>query len=381
LKILYVTAADLAGGEGASEHVLGITTQMGRMGHEVDLLARNTSEQISAPGVRFQTGDRQGSLLRQLRHLGSAAVRIARETRPDIIYLRTFPLDYFLAVRSLGQLDIPIACEVNTLLASEYLSKGKPIRGWVFSSSERLTLAASAGWLGVTQEILDQVSSRSRSRRPTALALNGFDPADVVPRLGRSEIRKTLGVPEEKDVLLMAGFSKPWHGSDRAIQMMTRLPDAELWLVGGSSLARDYASKLARDLRVDGRVRLWPWVSKEEVVELVSAADVGIGPLALDRKGMREAQPIKGRLYMALGLPILMNYADPAFPSADFVGTVNSLDPGILARRCLSLLKLSGDAGMRAKKFASEKLTWAHAAEATCTFLEMIAGARRAGCG
>ena len=46
----------------------------------------------------------------------------------------------------------------------------------------------------------------------------------------------------------------------------------------------------------------------------MAACDFGIGPLALHRKGMSEATPLKVRDYLMHGLPILIAHDDTDFP-------------------------------------------------------------------
>jgi hypothetical protein len=49
----------------------------------------------------------------------------------------------------------------------------------------------------------------------------------------------------------------------------------------------------------------------------LARADVGIGTLALHRKQLHEASPLKVREYLAVGLPVLYAYEDP---DADVLG-------------------------------------------------------------
>ena len=48
----------------------------------------------------------------------------------------------------------------------------------------------------------------------------------------------------------------------------------------------------------------------DELTEFLGDMDVAISSLALDRNLMLEGSPIKTRLYLALGLPVILGYRD-----------------------------------------------------------------------
>ena len=120
-------------------------------------------------------------------------------------------------------------------------------------------------------------------------------------------------------------------------------------------------------------IRIFPWMDQEDAAELVSAADVGLGSLALDRNGMTEAQPLKVASYLALGIPVLMNHKDPRINTElSFVRYVQSNDPKVLAERLESLLRQPPNAHELARRFASEQLSWRAVALETAEFLESL---------
>jgi hypothetical protein len=62
-------------------------------------------------------------------------------------------------------------------------------------------------------------------------------------------------------------------------------------------------------------MRVHPPLSRKEFEPLLARADAAIGTLALHRKAMQEACPLKVREYLAHGLPVVIAYED-----TDFVG-------------------------------------------------------------
>ena len=53
---------------------------------------------------------------------------------------------------------------------------------------------------------------------------------------------------------------------------------------------------------------------RREYLPLLAEADVAIGSLALHRKSMEEASPLKVAEYLAYGLPTIIGYSDGRFP-------------------------------------------------------------------
>jgi glycosyltransferase involved in cell wall biosynthesis len=74
---------------------------------------------------------------------------------------------------------------------------------------------------------------------------------------------------------------------------------------------------------------------------------------------MAEAQPLKVRFYLALGLPVLLNYRDPKLNgNLPFVNYVPSNEPKALASGVEKLLDLSPDECRRIRAYAVENLSW-----------------------
>jgi hypothetical protein len=66
-------------------------------------------------------------------------------------------------------------------------------------------------------------------------------------------------------------------------------------------------------------VKLYGFLGQERYRALLAEVDVGIAPLALHRKHMDEACPLKTREYLALGLPVVAGYRDPDVRNAEHV--------------------------------------------------------------
>lgn len=111
---------------------------------------------------------------------------------------------------------------------------------------------------------------------------NGFEFAPFeqaiaqAERLGQ-EVRTELGVASERPVLAVFGRIAEWKGQRVAIEALSSLPEAELWLVGEALFAEDqrYRESLEQrvaELGLTSRVRFLG--QRAEVLPIFQAADV-----------------------------------------------------------------------------------------------------------
>ena len=381
MDIAYVTVVDLTSKQGAVDHIIGISQGLAELGNTVHLIAGTSSCEFSPTSTTnlvYHLAPIAGlSPPKAVAKVAQHALNVIKQKVVDVVYLRTFPIDYILFTRHLIQMKVPYVCELNTITDTEYRAKGRALRGIVYRFLEGCTLARSVGWLPVTQEIRMWAERISGTCKPFLIAGNGVEIDAVAVNRSRKEVRRMLGVPDSIPVLVMAGFSRPWHGVDRALAFLAELSESsvELWLIGAQrDTDRKYVEIMASEYGLDRSVRVFPWLSKSDTADLVAATEVGIGPLALDRKQMAEAQPLKVRFYLALGLPVLFNYRDPGINSdLPFVSHISSNEPEALASGVEKLLHLSLDERKKIRAYAVENLSWKAIASETEAFLAHLA--------
>jgi hypothetical protein len=64
----------------------------------------------------------------------------------------------------------------------------------------------------------------------------------------------------------------------------------------------------------------------------LARANIGVGSLALHRKRLNEASPLKVREYLATGLPVINGYTDTDYPDgADFLLTLPNTEDNVEA--------------------------------------------------
>lgn len=247
-------------------------------------------------------------------HLKSAQVyqlieRWLHTIQPDVVLFR-YPLATTHLVRLLKRTTTPIVFEHNTLEVAELKGKRHQHGGmgylyWSERLFARRVLRRAAGIVGVTDEIVDYELRRSASPNlPHGRVSNSFDFSQVAPRVA----------PRAPDItcvlLLLAASPVSWHGVDRVIRGMSQhdgQPNVKL-IVAGEASASDI--ELAERLGVRRNVDFVGNKSGASLDHLFDKAHVGIAPLALHRKGLRQASPLKTREYCARGLPFIYAYDD-----------------------------------------------------------------------
>lgn len=109
-------------------------------------------------------------------------------------------------------------------------------------------------------------------------------------------------------LVFAAGHNTPWQGVDRVLDLAHQLGDVCLALAGQLG----DADKLEEDWTTDGvRVVAFGELSQAGLERIYPLADAGLGPFAIDRKGLKQACPLKVRDYLCHGLPAVINYDDP----------------------------------------------------------------------
>jgi len=96
-----------------------------------------------------------------------------------------------------------------------------------------------------------------------------------------------------------------WHGIDKLVHLARLLESRVDFDVIGAT--RPPSDNIPQNIMWHG------WRSLDEAGDLLARADVGIDGLALYRKNMQEACPLKIRFYVAHGLPIILSCKETAF--------------------------------------------------------------------
>ena len=212
--------------------------------------------------------------------------------RPDLVYMRQSTVSPSTVGLALA---IPTIVELNTLDLAE-LRMRSWARYWYAVATRRLVLRAARGIVVVADEIGRHESVR-RLGRPTVTVPNGIDlqSYDPLPAPANAEPRLVfLGAPR-----------LPWHGLDKIQQMAVRFPSWTFDIIGPGP---DELHGPPPNVHLHGLL------ASDEYLPILAGADVAIGSLALHRKRMEEASPLKVAEYLAYGIPTIIGYSDGRFP-------------------------------------------------------------------
>ncbi len=206
------------------------------------------------------------------------------------------------------------------------------------------------------------------SESKTVVAHNGAETEDFENRPGRDEIRKQLGISEEKPVVCYCGNTYEGRGIENLIDAAAEIKDALFLIVGGRDCDNAPHIRAAEERGIDNFV-VKGFVPHTEVPPYLLASDVLALPYtdAVTIKGGTRAadftSPMKLFEYMAAGKPIVAT----AIPTVleilkdgeDSVVTAPGDRAGFTAaiRRCLDEPVFAEAIGKRAREKA-RKYTW-----------------------
>jgi len=174
-------------------------------------------------------------------------------------------------------------------------------------------LTAVQGMVAVTDEIARYETTRSEVfDKPVFLYPNGIlvpDDQEVADRRGK--------FPE---VLFVSSKFNSWQGLDRLLDCVEQAKDNCVFhLVGRLNQEdSDRASRVSR-IKIHGEL------TEVEIKALTEQCWIGLSALAVDRKGMVEACPLKVREYLGYGLPAYGSHQDVFPEEFDFYknGSIN----------------------------------------------------------
>lgn len=307
LRILYHhrTAAN----DGMRVHIENIVWALRQRGHEV-LVVGPTG--IAAHGDR---GERLEAIADRLRRWLPSfffeilelaynipaywrLARAARAFRPDVLYER-YNL-YLLAGLALRwRWGLPMLLEINSPLAAERKAAGGLSLGYLARVCENALWRGCDVALPVTG-VLAATVRQVRDARPIHVIHNGAEPSEDKGEAEIAAIRRRFGIGPDDVVLGFAGFVRPWHGMDWAIDSLAGLPGNVHLLIVGDGPAVPALSAQAVAGQVAERVHFTGQLPHSEIAAFMATFDVALQPAAV-----AYASPLKLFEYMALGRAIV----------------------------------------------------------------------------
>ncbi|MEN3747613.1 glycosyltransferase [Sphingomonas sp. HF-S3] len=305
LRIAYFTEWDPHDETGVLNKLIGQVGQWNSLGAEARIFSL-AMRQDSQPALDFAShGEVIGRIHRRsleaypfarLGYLNKTlsvgrVVAALRRFRPDVIYYRQHGPWYPGLGRILSV--APTVIEINSDERAE-----RDLWGPAFAALHRATqgriLNAVSGFVAVTDEIASAYRDRGK---PMEIIPNGFwgAAAPLPPTGNAAPAYVFVGSP------LNGGGS--WHGADKIVALAHALPDSSFHIVGLSE--QDFPGD-----DIPPNLILHGYRTGDDLSAILAQSDVGIGTLALYRKGMDEACPLKVRDYLMRGLPVVLGYRE-----------------------------------------------------------------------
>ncbi len=262
-------------------------------GHEVRLFMHTStyepqSDLIPAECFFYAVSGRLKTEFNRIEAAGRMVAAV-RRFEPDIIFLRygiyVFPAHRLMEIA-------PVVEEINTndLAQHEQL-------GMVYNIYNRLTrgifLRRVRGLVAVSHE-LALSPAFAGFHKPTVVIANGIDLDTIEP----------LPAPnnDSPHLFFIATPGYSWHGIDKLVDLARLYPDLTVNVVG--------YDRIPECEPLPGNVRLHGYLKPGAYLDLLGSSDLAVSTLALHRKDMQEASPLKTRECLAYGLPIVVAYAD-----------------------------------------------------------------------
>jgi hypothetical protein len=316
MRIAYVCYWDMARDDGVAQKIETQIAQWRQFGHVAELFALATQTPVAgtapSPGAAPGAGaapvagmgpvvgaeahaahrilslpKRQWSRLRRSTRLAEAVTSY----RPDVVYLR---YDLFsMAIAKLLR-RLPAVIEINSDLGAEL--RGRRVAAFYEQHNLRALSSAATGFVCVTHELAQSLAGLAK---PTIVIGNGID----IDRIARS--MSALPAQSRPQLVWIGSPDQPWNGLDKLVWLATQMSGCDFTLIGVTPAELPQPPP--------GNLRAVGHLERARYDAMLREADVGIATLALHRKGMNEASPLKVREYLAYGLPVIAPYDDTDF--------------------------------------------------------------------
>jgi hypothetical protein len=296
MRVLFI-ADTLESGSGSATKVASMASEWERRGHAVWLASTRTPmpRRASDVAARLRRPPAHRDLPTRIR--GELSFRLlypqlfgraCEHLGIDLIYSRLVaPAPGLQAlIRS-----IPFVLEINGDIAQEIPPSIKRVRRL---RARALQLRNADGVVYVSREL-----SRQRAPKPrrSIVLANPCLPPQTPPQ---------PSARPERPRLVMIGYTRhSWCGMDKVVELARALPEFD-FVVIGAELDSGLPNLFSHGL-----------LPQTEADRLIASCTVGLGPLALHRKGMAEASPLKARNCLALGLPLIQSYEDTDLGESD----------------------------------------------------------------
>ncbi|MEK6247459.1 MAG: glycosyltransferase, partial [Planctomycetales bacterium] len=352
-RIAYVLERDISRDDGVVKKVAAQVGCWQGMGHETGIFALSAGEGVAAELERYSVDVEPWQRWRDWWARFPRLVDRVLQWQPEIVYFRFSSC--FPAVKRLMR-AVPTVLEINTDDVAEYrTTMTRKAYAYHLVSRGRLFRLAH-GLVTMTSELAELYQSHNK---PVVVVPNGIDLSSV----------SLVPAPENQQprLIFLGEGDKPWHGVDKILRLAEMFPDWHFDVIGMAMPNCNRPNVVVTDFK-----------NASDYGSLLAAADVGVGTLALHRKAMEEAAPIKVREYLAAGLPAMIAYRDPDFlQPVPFLLRLPNTVANIETNRDHIRAFMMRAKGMRVPRESIRHLDYSEKEQARVDFFERVLAASR----
>jgi len=290
MKILYLSDQDLDNESGVSQKISMQAKQWLASGHEVSIVSLESLSFFSADKQRLSpakiTTERAGwKIFIHLVYSSWVLKSVLKDCDFDIVYMR-YRLYSPCMKRALK--NRPQIVEINSDDTAEY--KHSSILLSLYNRAFRhLFLSKVDGFVCVSHELEKKFLGY---KKPTIVIANGIECDAFYFEVSQPNLRPAL--------VFIGSPNQSWHGVDNVVKMANTLPEFDFHIIGFHGVNTQ-------------NLFYYGYLCTEDANKLVAKFNIGLSTLALYKKQMKEASPLKTRQYLAQGLPIIYAYEDTDF--------------------------------------------------------------------
>lgn len=308
MKIAYILSHNISTNDGVVKKIVDQVKSWRNFGGvvEVFVITPNTN---NTSILSAHTYDFHGALLSRLK-CNQKLLNDVKAFSPDLIYFRYDQWSRNIEVLSK---TYPLIIEANTngineakLQLKTHFSIKSILRYVATQLLHKRILRISKGIVAVTHEIYQgsgyKATIASHTIIPNSISIDNYVHHNIEPTGNRPSLF-FIGSP-----------GQAWHGVDKIVSISENLPEYDFHIVGieGSDSTNCF---------------YYGYLNQEQYKPLMQKSCVAFGTLALERKGMKEACPLKVREYLANGLPVILGYEDTALlHNPPWVLRINQVD-------------------------------------------------------
>ena len=382
MKILYITLEDLSLHKGSVVHVKEIVKGLTKLGNQVGLIARASSN-FESEADRFYNLE-HGTVL-SLRFLGIKRqpylislfflflYLILHLPTYDVIYARDF---HTVIVALLPRLVLRkrLVFEMNGIANEEEKLKGQSVFRQVFAfcieEAEMLATQCSDRIVSVTPQIANYLIRQFHCRPDKVEVIgNGVNTKNFHPIQDQAvlaEWRRRLGIADKDVVVAFVGNLALWQGVDMliesAFQLLSKGEKLKLLIVGEGVL-KSFLMKKVLDSRYLKEFIFTGMIKYENIPFLINLTDICVAPFISERNRKTGVSPLKVFEYMACGKPVVASRIEGLeFIEEEGAGCLVELGDVIgLGKALEDLLRNTNkrtEMGRRGLEIAREKFSW-----------------------